>query len=461
MLRAGDGVLVYAHMEVTLSPRARMIVIWVGLIAGGVILLEAAHALRPFAWATITAFILHPLVNSVHRKTRLPKHLIATWLYLMLALLITILVINFMPSAVEQFDEFRDQLPNVSTDIEEWLETNQQGQLDRLGLEADFLQERVDQLTTEFTDALSSAALPVLFGTVSVLIELIIYLVASFYLIVYGDKFVLAFRNLLHRRFHGEFDRLIQEINNTLGAYIRGQALLVVIMSVASFAVLYTLDVQYALIISIATGFLELIPLIGPWTAGAIAVSVAIFQEGTPFGWTHLTLALVVAFAYFALRQLEDALVIPTLIGRIVHLHPLLVIFCVVIGTSLGGILGLILAVPIAAVVKILVTYFYAKLMTREMRHIEVVNDRADIGTLIDQLEERINWTIVLLIEPGVLRWSDLEIVQQLASTVTEHSVALSVVTPDGIAGSLFAAVGIPITTMPAAPVPTPEPALV
>jgi predicted PurR-regulated permease PerM len=337
------------------------------------------------------------------------------------------------------------------------LEKNQQGQLDRLGIEADFLQERIDELTTELTDTVSAAALPVLFGTVSVLIELIIYLVASFYFIVYGDKFVLAFRNLLHRRYHGEFDRLIQEINSTLGAYIRGQALLVAIMSVASFTVLYTLDIKYAVILAIATGFLELIPLVGPWTAGAIAVAVALFQESTPFGWTHLTLALVVGFAYFALRQLEDALVIPTLIGRIVHLHPLLVIFCVVIGTSLGGILGLILAVPVAAVAKILVSYFYAKLMTREVRHIEVVNDPQDLGVLIGQLEDRINWTIVLLVEPGILTWNDLDLVKRLSDAAADHSIALSAVTPDGIAGSLFSAVGINTTTMPPAPMPARE----
>lgn len=426
-----------------------MVVIWVGVIAGGFILLEAAHALRPFIWAIITAYILHPLVNAIHRRTRLPKHLITTWLYLMLGLVITILIINFVPSIVQQFDEFKDQMPNASTSIEDWLERNQQDQLDRLGIEADFLQERIDKVTQEFTDAVSSAALPVLFGTVSVAIELIIYLVASFYFIVYGDKFVLAFRSMLHRRYHGEFDRLIHEINSTLGAYIRGQALLVAIMAVASFSILYTLDVHYAIIIAIATGFLELIPLVGPWGAGAIAVAMAIFQDTTPFGWTHLTLALVIGLAYFALRQLEDAFVIPTVIGRIVHLHPLLVIFVVVIGTSLGGVLGLILAVPIAAVVKILVSYFYGKLTTREERHIEVVDDQFDLGSLIELMPERVNWTIVLLVEPGILRWEDLPVIKQLADAAAEYSVALSAVTPDGIAGSLFAAVGLETRTIP------------
>lgn len=436
-------------MEVSLSPRARVVVLWLGAAAAGVILLEAAHALRPFAWAIITAYILHPFVSFVHRKTRLPKHLITTWLYLMLALVITILVINFVPSLVEQFDEFRDQIPNASTEIVDWLETNQKGQLDRLGIEPNALRERIDEASQEATNAVSSAALPVLFGTVSVAIEVIIYLVASFYFIVHGDRFVQAARSLLHQRYHGEFDRIINEINSTMSAYIRGQGLLVVIMSIASFTVLTVLQVDYAIILAIATGFLELIPLVGPWSAGAIAVAVGLFQDTTPFGWSHLTLALAIGIAYFALRQLEDAFVIPTVIGRIVHLHPLLVIFVIVVGTALGGVLGLIVAVPIAAISKILAAYFYGKLMTRATRHIEIVDDRTDIDRITEALVGQVNWTVVLMIEPGVLTWDDLPQIRRLAEAAADHSVALSAVTPDAIAGTLFTAVGLETTTIP------------
>jgi hypothetical protein len=242
---------------------------------------------------------------------------------------------------------------------------------------------------------------------------------------------------------------LIAEINSTLGAYLRGQALLVLIMSSASFALLYALDVKYALIVAIATGFLELIPLLGPWVAGAIAVTVSLFQDTTPFGWTHLTLAAAIGLGYFALRQLEDAFVIPTVIGRFVHLHPLLVLFCVVVGTGLGGILGLILAVPIAAVSRILVSYFYAKLITRQHRHVEVINSREQMEALPEQFEAMTNSSVVLLIEPNVLVWENLPLIRAISDAAYQHSVTLSAVTPDGIAGSLLHAVGIETTTVP------------
>jgi predicted PurR-regulated permease PerM len=287
-------------------------------------------------------------------------------------------------------------------------------------------------------------------GTVTVAIELLIYLVASFYFIVYGDKFVMAIRNALNRRYHREFDRLMLDINSTLGAFIRGQVILVCIMSVSSFVALTILDLKYALLVAIATGFLELIPLIGPWTAGGIAVTVSLFQDTTPFGWTHLTLAIVIGLIYFALRQLEDIFVIPMVIGRIVHLHPLFVIFVLVVGTALGGVLGLILAVPMAAVMKIIATYFYAKVMAREVRHIEVIADRHDLQRLASTFENLANGTVVLLVEPGALAWSDLNLVREIAEHAMEHAVALSAVTPDAVAGSLMTAVGVPTSAIAA-----------
>lgn len=435
-------------MDVTLSPRARVVIVWIAVIFGGLVLFGAAHALRPFAWAIITAYIFHPLVSFIHRKTHLPKHLITAWLYLMLGLVFAIVVINLTPLLVDQLKGLRAEIPNVAADVQTWIQTHENSRLAQLDIQS-FIDQRLSEIAQIATSKLSAHALPFLISTVSVLIETVIYLIASFYLIVHGDRFVLAIRGLLNRRYHREFDRLLLDINTTLGAYLRGQVILVLIMSTASFIVLKLLQVDFALSVAIATGFLELIPLVGPWTAGSIAVLIALFQDSTPFGWSHATLALVVGLLYFALRQLEDTFVIPLVIGRIVHLHPLLVIFVIVVGTTLGGVLGLILAVPIAAVVKIVGTFFYNKLKARESRHVEVIRREEDLKRIVERFPSLINATVVLLIEPDVLHWNDLQLVQDAAESALDHAVALSVVTPDGIAGALTTAAGITTTTVP------------
>jgi AI-2E family transporter len=212
--------------------------------------------------------------------------------------------------------------------------------------------------------------------------------------------------------------------------------------------------------VAIATGFLELIPLVGPWTAGGIAVTIALFQPTAPFGWSNTSLALVVGLIYFALRQFEDAFVIPLVIGRFVHLNPFTVIFALVTGTAVAGPLGLILSVPIAAVAKIVIQFFHTKIVARSVRQIEPIGSAEDLRRVASSFAERQNASIVMMIETHALTWADLPLVQETRAAAEEHYIELSVVTPDGVAGSMTTAVGIPTATLPATPPATPESAL-
>ena len=442
-------------MDVTLSPRGRATIAWIGVALAALVLFQAYHALAPFIWAVILAYILHPLVSSIQRRTRLPRQVITIWLYLVIGLVLAFLFINVTPLLVEQINELQQQtIPRMIGDIQGWIDSAQKNDTRFGSLDPDFVQARLQLLGQQLADLLSTEAVPLLISTFSFAIETFVFLIAAFYLIVYGDKFVMAIRNFLNRRYHREFDGILVEINDTLGAYLRGQMVLFVIMSVCSYIALRILDVDYALSLALATGFLELIPVIGPWTAGTIAVLIALFQPTAPFDWSNTTLAIVVAIVYFTLRQLEDAFVIPLVIGRIVHIHPLLVIFVLVVGTSLGGALGLILAVPIAAVVKIITSYFYGKIMARGQRIVETIPDRASLRAARDRLPGYTNATVVLLVEPGALEWSDLQLMQEVANAGLEHAVDLEVVTPDGIAATIASAAGLRTV---AVPISTPE----
>ena len=437
-------------MEVTLSPRARATVVWIGVAVALLVFFLAWHALAPFIWAVITAYLFHPIVALIQRKTRLPKQLVSLWFFLLLGLLLAIFFINVTPLLVVQIEQVQQQLiPNVLNDIDNWIGERQRSDPRFAAIDTSFIQARVDALGEQLAELIGAEAVPLLLETFSFAIEIFIYLFSSFYLVVYGPRFLQVARDAMNRRYHYEYDRLMTDVNRTLGAYLRGQAILVVIMSTASYIALRILDVDYALSVAIATGFLELIPLIGPWTAGAIAVTIALFQPTAPFDWSNTTLAVVVGIIYFALRQLEDAFVIPLVIGRFVHLNPFVVLFVLVIGTSVLGPLGLILSVPVAAVLKIIASFFHAKLMAESVRHIEEVRSEADLIRIASTFKDRRNATIVLMLEPGALDWSDLQTVQRLVAEGEENFIELSAVTPDGIAGTLATAAGIPTASLP------------
>lgn len=437
-------------MEVTLSPRARATVVWIGVAVGLLIFFLAWNALAPFIWAVITAYLFHPIVAFIQRKTRLPKQLVALWFFLLLGLLLAIFFINVIPLLAVQIEQVQQQLiPNVINDIDSWVEERARYDQRFAAIDPQFIQARIDALGQQAAELIGAEAVPLLLETFSFAIHLFIYLFSSFYLVVYGPRFLQFMRDAINRRYHSEYDRLMTDVNRTLGAYLRGQAILVIIMSSASYVALRILDIDYALSVAIATGFLELIPLIGPWSAGAIAVTIALFQPTAPFDWSNTTLAVVIGFIYFALRQLEDAFVIPLVIGRFVHLNPFVVLFVLVIGTSVLGPLGLILSVPVAAVLKIVGSFFHAKIMASAVRHIEQVRSAPDLVRIASSFKDRRNAAIVLMIEPGALDWSNLEAVQRLVAEAEAHFIDLSAVTPDGVAGTLATAAGIPTATLP------------
>jgi predicted PurR-regulated permease PerM len=189
------------------------------------------------------------------------------------------------------------------------------------------------------------------------------YLITTFYLLLETEQIVQKCYSLVPAPYRAEIRGLGQRIDEILGGYIRGTLLLIPIMSALTYIALSILGVRYALVIAIASGILEIIPLVGPWSATGIAVSVALFQTTAPFGWPNWLLALVVGATYFVLRMAEDNFIIPQVVGHAVHLHPVIVLFAILAGGALGGPGGLLVAIPVAAVARLLLRYLYRKLV--------------------------------------------------------------------------------------------------
>jgi predicted PurR-regulated permease PerM len=191
-----------------------------------------------------------------------------------------------------------------------------------------------------------SVGFELLLGVVLVFISLAYMLIDGHTFFRYGLRFVPA-----EHRAHVAY--LSNEIHHVLGRYLRGQLVLICLMSSVTFLILeWGFHLPYALWVGILTGILETIPLIGPIAAGAIASTIG-FSQGGP------SEAAMLAIVYFVLRQVEDQLVMPQVVGRAVHVHPLVTIFAVLLGERVGGVLGMILAVPIAAAVKVVLDYTY------------------------------------------------------------------------------------------------------
>jgi len=139
--------------------------------------------------------------------------------------------------------------------------------------------------------------------------------------------------------------KLFEEMNDTVAAYVRAQLIACVVVGVLSGLGFALLGTPYPVLLGVLSAVLEFIPLVGPLVLAAVAVGVAALQDPVVAWWTVAFLA--------ALRVIEDYVIYPRLIGRDIHLHPLVIILAVLAGVELGGIAGIFIAVPVVALVTV------------------------------------------------------------------------------------------------------------
>ena len=178
-------------------------------------------------------------------------------------------------------------------------------------------------------------------------LQVILTLIVTFYFLLDGDRFGRFALRFLGRSQRSEALRIAHRIHVVLGRWLRGQLFLIGLVALVIYLILGpVLHVPYALALGLFSGVLEIIPLVGPMIAAALACTVAFSAHGTDT-------ALIVLAVYVVVRQVEDQVVMPLVIGRVVHLHPVITIFAVLVGLSAWGILGGLMGVPVAAALNV------------------------------------------------------------------------------------------------------------
>jgi predicted PurR-regulated permease PerM len=144
---------------------------------------------------------------------------------------------------------------------------------------------------------------------------------------------------------------------------LRGQITLAIVIGVVVGVLLTLLGVSNALALGVAAGILEFLPVVGPIVSALFAVAVAVFQSETPFGLEPWVFGLIVLAVMFLVQQVENYVLVPRIVGDALDLHPVEVIVVVVMGSSLAGLLGAVLAAPVLASLKLLGSYIWRKML--------------------------------------------------------------------------------------------------
>jgi len=335
------------------------------VVLTGILLYLLAPVLTPFLAAAILAYLADPLVDRLE-ALRLPRTLAVSIVFISLTVLAVVALLILLPLLQRQFLLVAHKLPAwidaLRSGLLPWLQANFGIGPELLDLETlkSSLQQHWRDAGTVAARLLASLSRSGLAIT-AWLVNLLLIGVVTFYLLRDWDRLVAAVRGLLPRRWEPLVVQLARESDEVLGAFLRGQLLVMLALAMFYSAGLMWIGLELGLLIGLLAGLVSFVPYLG-FIIGIAAAGLAAllqFQELLPLAYVALV---------FGLGQLlEGTVLTPWLVGDRIGLHPVAVIFAVLAGGQLFGFLGVLLALPVAAVIAVLLRYLHARYQASDL----------------------------------------------------------------------------------------------
>ncbi len=319
------------------------------------LLVQGRVILAPLLIAVVFIFVLNPLVGSLNRRG-VPRVIGTAIGFVIILAGLVLLGFLVIPSIIDQAISFTETFPEIFD--------NTSDQVSDLAVFLGF--ERVefwtyDELVTYLNDPGNQETITgFLFGwlrgvTAGVFEFILVFLlgpVLAFYLLIDLPNVQRRLLALVPRGNRAETAYVGREVNTAVGGFLRGQLLVAIIVGVLLSFGYWLIDLPFWLLIGMVGGFLNIVPFLGPWVGGILGVVVAIAT-------TDLTTAIWATVVAVAVQQIDNNFVSPTVLRATVRLHPAVTLLVLVLAGAVAGFWGIIIAVPLAATVKIVVGHWW------------------------------------------------------------------------------------------------------
>jgi predicted PurR-regulated permease PerM len=302
---------------------------------------------KPVSWIVIAAFIAVALSGPVNLMSRkLPRGIAILLAYLGLVLIPLGIIAIVVPPLVREATNFAQDVPGYVQDLQRFVNDNDRlRSLDRQYHIIDRLRERAEELPSHLDDAASTLS-SVGSSVVGSLFAAFNILILSIFMVARGRSWVDRAIDFARPEHAPRLRRAVDRIANAVGNYVGGALLQATIAGITTFIVLTILGVPFAAPLAVLTGVFDLIPLVGA-TVGAILVGIVTAFHDFPVD------TIIWAIWAIAYQQVENTLIQPQIQRRAVEVHAFVVLVSVLFGATLFGIMGALLAIPVAASIQI------------------------------------------------------------------------------------------------------------
>ncbi len=331
------------------------------LVAIGYIIYQLQSVILPFLVAFILSYAINPLVQKLQDKAHIRRWVAILLVYLSTALMIGLILWWLIPLVWEQLQSAWKYVPTAidyyNNTLRGWVRSHTPIRLPAMQVRdmskglVDFLKENynITDVRSFFTNLMLSGMSVINVAGIVVLVPILM-----FYFLYNWDERLIKIRHMIPNRYIPSVYRIAKECDEALMSFIKGQILVMVLLGMVYAVQLQLIGLKVGLIIGMIAGIASFVPYLG-FTLGFIAAIIAgLFQFGVD--WVHLVL---IVGAFMVGQAVEGYILQPLLLGDKIGLSPLWVMFAVLAGASLAGIAGMLIALPLAAVLKVLFQHAY------------------------------------------------------------------------------------------------------
>jgi predicted PurR-regulated permease PerM len=321
----------------------------------------------PLVIAFLLAFILDPIVDFLTDRLHLSRGLVTTLVFLVLVVAMMAVVaapVTVVPSIPRLVRSAQIDVIRIITDIGAFFE--RPVEIGGYPLDLSDVYRELSATLRSFVASVAQGTLDIVVNIASGAFWLIVILITAFYLTKDGDRIVEQLDDLAPPDYRHDFVRLRQQITDVWSAFLRGQLLLGLTLAVITVVVCTSVGLPYAVALGLLAGLMEFVPSIGPFIAAIPAVLLALFQGSSFLPLSNFWFAVLVTGLYLVIQQVEGNLLVPRILGRSLNLHPLVVLIGIIFGGSLAGILGMLIAAPVLATLRVVIRYVFYRLYDRD-----------------------------------------------------------------------------------------------
>lgn len=326
------------------SPFQQFLITWLLILITGWVTLSALRYVGELLSIVITAGLIAFILNYavVVLRPLLPRSVAAVLVYLMAGIAVVLIAVTLVPPVFNQARQLVTNLPSLLESAQAQLTTFQAWSAERhLPFDAQILASQLlDRVQTQ-AEAIATKGLNLVVGTFNWVLDLILILVLSFYMLIDGDRVWQNLTSLFSPKIR---DGLTEALKRNLQRFVTGQLLLGLFMTITLTPAFWALRVPFFLLFSVFIGLMEAIPFVGA-TLGIATVAIVV-------AFIDWWLALQVLAVAIALQQVKDNLVAPRIMGNLTGLSPVIIFVSLLLGVQVGGVLGAILAIPLTGVGK-------------------------------------------------------------------------------------------------------------